>query len=421
MLNDQVAIEMYQRTWRRGIFQSFFSYIRDIIIFILPVRCLNPFLVCCFYRISPDFIFFVHIRRAEDIFIFFPFLKFLKNFISEERIVKFLEKYPPTTLERVFNSKAKALVICSLVLPDVLLKERKKAIYESQRCLRLFNKICKNGAFVGLGAWWPMLTRRGMSIKDYAESLGLCITTGHCGTLVSIYLMIKKIIDLGEISLSDTNVAIIGVGKMGETVAYSLSDRVKKITLIDIDERCLIRKTELLREKAKITKIESFLRVKNMDSIKDVLDLHHLAVCTTSNIEGILNPKDIPDNFIIIDDSRPEAIPRETMDDSKIVIEGGLMKIKDISSEYDYGFGIDENQFGCLVEPYLLTIDISRQLLPTIGKVNELNFKNVLDFCKVNQVSVGDFKTGRRIIPDNQVEKVIKQRIKGFRDNIKVV
>src|SRR3989338_7228429 len=125
--------------------------------------------------------------------------------------------------------------------------------------------------------------------------------------------------------------------------------------------------------------------------MKEVLKNNHLLVCTTSNVRRILKPEEIPDNCIIIDDSRPEGIPRE-LKGNRVVLEGGLMKISGIAQNYDYGFGIDENVFGCLAESFLLASGLSKSLTFTLGEVNFKNFLEMMSLCQKLNVTVGDFK-----------------------------
>ena len=161
---------------------------------------------------------------------------------------------------------------------------------------------------------------------------------------------------------------------MGENLARILYGKVATISLVDINEMRLSLVEEKLKKTMSETDIQKYTNRDDFGGMKEVLENNHILVCTTSNVRRILKPEEIPDNCIIIDDSRPEGIPRE-LKGNRVVLEGGLMKISGIVQNYDYGFGIDENVFGCLAESFLLASGLSKSLTFTLG---EANFKILL-------------------------------------------
>lgn len=400
-------VQIYRKKWQRNGYKSFFYYLRDCIINLLGVRRFSKFLLRLFFGFTPEFIFLVHARRLEDYFIGLPFLRILNKFISKQKLLKYLPKFSPCIIGTVRTNKSNGLIVSSFFMPEDLIRDKKKTLEEARRALRFCNKIsCKN-AVVGLGAWWPMVTRRGLSLENYGKSLGLRITNGHCGTLMSIFLMIESTAKISNLGMGDMNIAILGAGKMGSAAAYALYGRVKTLTLIDVNAVNLSKLTKELRSKKKNTIVQSHLRDINAVSLKKVLDNCHIGVCTTSNAHQIISSDDLPDEFIVIDDSRPEAISRETGSRSKIILEGGLIKIHKVKLNYDYGFGIDENVFGCLAESFILSIDRENNLTSTLGKVDMDNFYKMIKFCKNSDIEVGDFKTQDRLIKHEEIRDVV--------------
>lgn len=262
---------------------------------------------------------------------------------------------------------------------------------------------------MGLGALWPMVTRRGLSLKRFTPAKHTVITNGHCGTLISLFFTIKKIAEVSNVRLEELKVAILGVGKMGENLAHALYGKVATLTLVDINERRLDFVEEKLKKVMSETDIQKYTNREDFGGMKEVFGNNHIIVCTTSNVSRIIKPEEIPDNSIIIDDSRPEGIPRE-LTGNRIVLEGGLLRIAGISQNYDYGFGFDENVFGCLAESYLLASDSSSNIMPTLGDVDFSNFDEMIALSQKLNVTVGDFKCRDRMIGKDRIASIIKSK-----------
>jgi len=255
-----------------------------------------------------------------------------------------------------------------------------------------------------------MVTQRGLSLKDHAEKLGLRVTNGHCGTLASIYLTIEKVARIGKIKKEDLCIAVIGVGKMGTNVARALNNRVKKLILIDLQEPNLKKIKRSLEGPDPKTVIDVIVSdPENMSVLKEILRDCHIGVCATSSLRNLLKLRDLPNGFIAIDDSRPEALPRDPKNE-RIILEGGLLKIHGATIDYDFGFGQTDNAFGCLGEAFLLALDRQHQLQPTLGDVDMENFFKVLDFCCANGVTAGDLKSSDASIEEVDITAAFERR-----------
>jgi predicted amino acid dehydrogenase len=297
-----------------------------------------------------------------------------------------------------------------MTMPELMFERRKEAERRLVAALKLISKIGGVGTVVGLGGWWPMVTQRGLSIKEQAEKLGLRVTNGHCGTLASIYLTIEKIARIGRLEKEDLCIAIIGVGKMGTNVARALFSRVKRLILIDINEASLRKIKRSLESEDSETTIDVFIsNSENMSSLKEVLKDCHIGVCATSSLRNLLKLRDLPYGFIAIDDSRPEALPRDPKNE-RIILEGGLLKIIGATIDYDFGFGQDDNVFGCLGEAFLLALDKQQELRPTLGDVDMGNFFRVLDFCRSNGVVGGDLKSSDALVSEAEIVAAFARR-----------
>lgn len=398
-------------TWQRDPFISLLHLLRDTIVFFLPVKRIPRFIVKVLYGIYPKFIFFVHARRTEDIWIALPFLVPFRRFLGRKLFTKISYLFPPFVLDTIHTDKGTdGLVVTSIFLSEILLINKRIALREGLKGLFFSAKIARKGAIFGLGGLWPMLTRRGLILNRYSDSRGIIVTNGHCGTLVSLFLSIKKIAELGDIALDQLKVVILGVGKMGFNLAHALYGKVATLTLVDIKDTRINRVEEKLKKVMAKTDIQKYTNHYDIGGIEEIFANNHICICTTSNVRHVLKSEQIPSNTIIIDDSRPEGIPRQLNQPDRIVIEGGLMKIKGLRQTYDFGFGIDENVFGCLAESFLLAADKSNMLRPTLGEVDIENFERMILACDKLGVSIGDFKCRDEGIDEKRLISILKSK-----------
>lgn len=396
--------------WQMNPFASLLHVLRDAIILLLPIKRLPSFMVKLLYGIKPRFVFFIHPRRTEDLYIGFPPSVLMRRLLGRRLFLKTSLLFYPTVVGIIRTpNNINGLVLSSFLLPEFFLKNKKIALREAFRGLYLASKLLRKDGVLGLGALWPMVTRRGLSLKGLATTKDTAITNGHCGTLISLFLTIKNIAEISKVRLGELKVAILGVGKMGENLARALYGKVAALTLVDINETRLDFVEEKLKKVMSETDIQKYTNREDFGGMKEVFENNHVIVCTTSNVRRIIKPEEIPDNSIIIDDSRPEGIPRE-LTGNRVVLEGGLLKINGITQNYDYGFGFDENVFGCLAETYLLAYDSSKTIKPTLGDVDFDNFDTMMSLCQNLDVAVGDFKCRDKIIEKDRIASIINSK-----------
>lgn len=397
------------RYWHRSPVAAFWGYLRDLLIHAIPFKLPN-WLRHKLYGIEANFVFLVHPRQTEDIYRALPFLTILRKFVSKKMTLKIFKHSLPCVIGTIKTSAGvNGLVVSSFYLPEILMDKNKDTLKEARKCIDFSHKLLPVDSYVGLGAWWPIVTRRGLAIKQYAEKRGIYITNGHTGTLISLVLTIDKITKLAGIDMKDLKIAIIGSGRMGSNLVRVLSQKNIFLGIIDINEKRVKRLIKEITDKNNKVKVEMIVRNDSINMEK-VLNKFDLAVCVTSSARRILKNSDIPKNFIVIDDSRPEAISREELNGDKIALEGGLIRIKHLLSNYDYGFGIDDNVFGCLAETYALSLDKGRELNPTLGNVDLNNYKNMMNFFIKNGLKVGSFKSGKDNIDDLKLKEMIINR-----------
>ncbi len=408
------------RIWQKNSLLSLLFLLRDCIVFLLPIKRLPPPIVKLLYGFNPKFVFFAHPRRTEDIYVSFPYLVPMRRFLGRLLFEKIIRLFPPFVSNVIRTEQGiDGVVVGTLSLPKVLLNNRKAAIRDSLKGLFFSSKITPKGAVLGLGGLWPMVTRRGIALTRYAKPRDIIVTNGHCGTLTSLFLTIQKLSALAGIPFKELKVAILGAGKMGTNLACALYGKISALTLVDTSEVVLNRLEERLKTTMLATDIQKYTNKNDTGSITDVFKNSHITVCTTSNVTCILKPEQIPGNTIIIDDSRPEAIPRNLNKDNCVVLEGGILKIKGIRQNYDFGFGMDENVFGCLAESFLLAIDRGKKLSATLGDVDFKNLENMISACREYGVIVEDFKSRDEYVPVEGLVSILKNKT-NFRSTIPI-
>ena len=124
------------KPWHRNPMLSFFFLLRDLIIFLLPIKRLPRISAKILYGVDPKFIFFVHARRLEDIYIALPFLVPVRRLLGRAFFLKILRIFPPFTLGTIKTRQGiHGLVTTSIFPSEILLKDRRLALKAGARGL----------------------------------------------------------------------------------------------------------------------------------------------------------------------------------------------------------------------------------------------------------------------------------------------
>ncbi len=399
---------LYRNRWKRDTTKATCGYLRDLLIAFLPIPRIPRALRIALLGTDPKFVFLVHPRRKEDIHIAWPFA-WPFRVLLRKYFYLWLQHLPPTVLDIVKTpSGVDGVIVSSTWLPDALIHNRKAALKEARKCIRFAAKLSRKGAYLGLGEWWPFLTKRGEAVQKYAKDRGMQVTSGYCGTLCSLHLSASEMARVSGIKPSDLRVLILGIGKMGASVAHVLANEVGQIVVFDknrVKQERVIKELQLRTGKTAIAGLES------ADQIPSALAKSDFCICTTSNLTRILAPDELPENAIVLDDSRPEAVPRiYDRDRGILVLEGGLLKIRGVQMSYDFGFGNHEEVFGCLGEAYMLACDDGKTLAPTVGDVDISNFRSMLASRGRLGVAAGEFRCGSTFVDPSDVAKIIRKK-----------
>lgn len=401
---------------RRG-HVTFGTALRDIFISLLPVKQLPVWWIQRLYGRDATFVFLTHPRDKEDIYFTFPLLGKLRRVIPSQWILGFLSLFPCFVAAKVDSPQGlRGFFISTPLLPSVLFQNRDKTLKNAQKIIQFVRKITTQKVYIGLAAWWPIVTNSGAAFERFRqENDRVIVTNGHAATLASIVLSVEKICQIASLPIKDLKLLVIGVGKMGGAVVRHFYGCAEELGLVDQNEQRLDRITEELQQNRATTKIEKFVVSENnfSDAILPALANYHITVCTTSNVGYVVKDTALLKNCIILDDARPEAFPRVVnSEQGVIVLEGGLIKVNGIKIDSDFGFGSTDNIFGCLAEAFLMNVDGMQTLKPTLGEVDPDNFQKLLHVCKQYGISCGDFKAGWQSVNDEMVKRLIENKIK---------
>ena len=391
---------------------TFLSAIRDLIVCFIPIDKLPLRIVNFIYGFRPDFIFLVHPRNIDDMYDMIPFLKIWRRFIPERYILKFASFWPVGVVSDVkWEEKVKGYIVSTPMLPQTLFARREYVSKSVYKIINFIRKISGDKVYVGLAGWWPIVTNRGLVFKRaLREHDSVVVTNGHTATVLSIFLTIKALCKTIDLPLKELKIAIIGVGKIGKAMIKLLSGKIDTIGLFDVNKIWLdIAQQEAIAGPghSKIIKNEVSGKKLDKDAVSILAD-YHIVVCTTSNAEPIIEDENALKNILVLDDSRPEAFPRIVDIEKKVlVLEGGLVKFKGIKMGTDFGFGKKDNVFGCMAEAIVLALDREKKVKSVLGEIDFENMERLAEFFSENDISEGDLKSGRQIINDETLRKVL--------------
>ncbi len=402
-----LAEKMYHEQAVRG--QTFLETMRNFV-----VTMIYTFIPLPLPRHKVDFVFFIHTRYVQDYQSVFPFLNGLKR-LSPKLYLKLIQHFPPCIIDH-FDAEngLRGLLVSTPLLPDTLMKERKRTEQELFKTKKLLDKYCAptpRKIVLGLGGWWPMVTKKGTLVKSiFAKGGGYRVTTGHTATVYSIVTTTMQLIEKSQIDRKRINIAILGCGNIGSHCAEFLLDWGVQVTLIDINQKKLRHLRRDFSHQYPKSHIHTALFTPKR--IKRVLDGCHMGICATSNVGSIISLQQIPKHFIFIDDSRPEAIPRATLDDKRYTLEGGLLSVSGLRSRFNFGFGNDHNTLGCLAESFLLAWDsMDAQIVEeTVGRIDPNNFKLFASFCDLKGITPGAYKMGDLVIAEERLIHALLKR-----------
>jgi len=394
------------RNRNQSTFKIFRYFIQSLVYYFLP------FLLA---KKKIDFIFLVHIRYEEDCNTHAPYISFLKKLLPTKTYLYLFSLLPPLLLDEFTHANgSKGLLISSTHLPQPLINGKKTRTKEINRSLKFISNACvpqHEKIVISLGAWWPIISLHGQLFeKVLPNDHPYIITTGHTATLYSIVKTAEDLIEKSLLPREQINIAIMGCGNIGFFAANTLLSKGVQVTLIDINEIKLLKLKKQLQESFPDSLIHH--HTFSHESVQPILNTCHFGICATSNTKEIIKKEDIPDFFVFIDDSRPEAIPRFDYGDNKYTLEGGLINVQGFQSSFNFGFGNDSNLLGCLSEGYILALDqqLNKTLSPTKSVASVDLYNSMARFCESQNIRPGDYKMGELTLQETTIIQAVRCR-----------
>lgn len=221
-----------------------------------------------------------------------------------------------------------------------------------------------NAKFAGMAGLIASFSKGGKYLSDNIVDFGF--TTGHSYTIANIYKIIKDIVKRVSLDLSTSTVALVGsAGSIGSGVAKLISEnKIKDMILIDMPNMVSLNKLTKLKDVLK--QINSNNPIKISKYISDIRDADLIIVATNSPT-SIINSEYLKPGVVIIDDSFPKNVSRDTLKerDDIILLEGGVTQMPklniDVSRHMPDLLDLSISKliscsqaYGCLAETFIL-------------------------------------------------------------------
>jgi len=367
--------------------------IRDLVITFLPRGLVRLIMA------PGRFAFIVHPLSFKDAGKKYPFAEKL----SESFIDIWTRYYWPIIGSQITGFKTKRneevrgwIIICPLT-PRQMMRDQPLAKRKILQSVKLAEKL--GAKIVGLGAFTSILTHDG---TDLIGKVKVGLTTGNAYAAALLIQNVTRIAEKIGMELKDARVAIVGAaGSVGSACARILSEKVKELILIDIDQEALA---------SLIVTLGIQRNLKNYSEV-DVVSTADIVIAATSAIGEIITPSHLSSGTIVIDGSQPKNVSKEVIEhrDDILVIESGLAKVSGINYELD--LGIREGEvYACLGEVLILTWkDWDGNY--SIGKVDPDHVHEILVEEKKVGLSLADFRNSGGVITDRDIEHFKSYRI----------
>ncbi|MGI6037562.1 MAG: shikimate dehydrogenase [Limnochordia bacterium] len=221
----------------------------------------------------------------------------------------------------------------------------------------VLNKIIQGGklgeklgaSIIGLGAFTAVVGDGGITVS---KNLRAAVTTGNSLTVASALEGIRKAAQMMEVSLEDSNIAILGAtGAIGAACARILARDFPSLTLV-------------ARNMEKLKGLQAELQVGNkeievMTDSRQALPKADVVVTVTSAIDTVIEPEDIKPGAIICDVARPRDVSAKVaaLRDDVLVFEGGVMAVPG-EVEFNFNFGFPpRTSYACMAETMVLALE----------------------------------------------------------------
>ncbi|MBI1883082.1 MAG: hypothetical protein HYS08_02620 [Chlamydiae bacterium] len=331
---------------------SILTALRDSLIPLLPEK-IGRFLVG-----KGAFAFIGHPRDHRDVYRMFPFAKWMK----ETWVQKWFYHQKPFIASKITGLKDKTgkavngWFIGSPLWTIQMLKDRKMASHRVLETVKLAQRI--GVRTVGLGAFTSIVTHDG---KDVVDKVQIGVTTGNpLSAAVAVQNVVKAAALIG-LKLENSTLAVIGAaGSVGTGCVQVLARKVKKLKLIDINQKALKELIDSIQDAP--------CEIETSGNLSGIAG-SDIVIVVTNAPGAIVHAEHFKPGAIVIDCAQPknvsDEVPKKRND--IIVIESAIVETPGVDCHFDFDLNRNE-ALGCLAETMVLTA-IGRSNTCSIGKV----------------------------------------------------
>jgi len=354
-----------------------------------------------------DFAFLIHPRDHSD-------------FSRQYKIVRFFPKklfafvasfFGPITVSRMtglVNKEGKqldGLLISLLFTPEMLFMRRKAAIKSIIKAANISEKL--GAKIIGLGALTSSVSSRGKMIISNVKNIG--VTTGHANTAVVVIRNMMYINSFFGLDPSKARVAIIGAAGSVGNATFRLLLKRKFLNFVLIDHKFDLLNSLVLQEKGRYDGAKFELYKK----IPDILDVDYVITATNAPY-AVLFDKMLQPGTVIFDDAQPSDMDESLSRRMDILpVEAGIIRLKGIDTNFDFGLEYKDDIFGCLGEAMVLSWQgrMGHYVIDNVKNEQLEEMERMLDGIGFEQAELRGFKKVYTITDLERIKKIKLQKL----------
>ncbi len=369
------------------------SAVRDLTILLLPRSISSKFLK------MGDFAFITHPRDTDDVHRQFPLMRLLP-----ERVLTFWLKYQwpviGTRIKGLKNRDGKEvrgwLIFCPLTARQMI-RDRELA---KKRVLTTVHLASKMGLkIIGLGAFTSIVTRDGLDVVDHHP---LNVTTGNALSAAGALQNVAAGCHMAGLPLNTATAAIVGAaGNVGSACARLLAPKVKRLILVDINQRNL---------RGLYDELSGSGAQLEMAATPDPLIYADIVIAVTNAPGAVVKAEHLKPGAIVVDAAQPknvaDKVPQQRAD--VLVMESSIYRFPGIEYAFDLGIGSGE-ALGCMAETIVLATAGGYKNY-SIGKLSPKQVVDVYTAARLLGVKIGFFRTSSGLVDEYRLNSVKEAR-----------
>lgn len=296
------------------------------------------------------FVFLVHPRTDEDLYLAFPFFRFLGRRIGQW-ILNHLWPVIGPPITGVDGIRGRT-IFCPWTV-EMMLDNPEGAQEAIQRAADVARNL--GAGYLGTGALTASMTRLGRDLRGN----GMVVTTGHAATTLLGARILLEALRRSGIDPETAAVAVVGAGgNIGGTVSRYLLGRVRKLLLLDLDRGGAIRRMHELADQAcSKGMLAEVIVVKDQVDYKSLFTADGVFTATSAT-DSFLKAAWLKPGAVLVEDSQPLAMSySEAAKHDGLAIQV-LARIPGVDAHFRFQRGVGrEVHYTCLAELIALALD----------------------------------------------------------------